>query len=64
MTSTSIKPIGSNSLSQTNSVSNRRKQSLRTKTTSKTITIPSEIVVVSEGLTQESDTIITFSAYF
>jgi hypothetical protein len=58
ITSTSIKPIGSNSLSQTNSVSNWRQQSLSARTQTKTIAIPSEIVVVSEGsATQENQTI-------
>jgi hypothetical protein len=64
ITSTSIKPIGSNSLSQTNSASNWRQQSVGARTQTKTITIPSEIVVVSEGsVTQDSQTI-TFPPVF
>jgi hypothetical protein len=68
ITSTSIKPIGSNSLSQTNSVANWRQQSLQqslgARTHTKTIAIPSEIVVVSEGSLNQDNQTITFPPLF
>lgn len=64
ISSTSIKPIGSQSLTQSNSVSNWRQSGLSSRTASKTITIPAEIVVVSEGSAQQLDETITFPPTF